>query len=35
MQAFKQDFTTRQYMVTPDFEYFHYLDKSYYGNRIP
>lgn len=27
MQTFKQDFTTRQYMVTPDVEYFHYIDK--------
>lgn len=23
-----QSFTTRQYMVTPDFEYFHYRDRS-------
>ncbi len=23
-----QQFTTRQYMVTPDFEYFHYRDRS-------
>jgi len=28
MQLFKQDFTTRQYMVNPDFEYFHYKDES-------
>lgn len=28
MQAFKQEFTPRQYMVTPDFEYFHYADNS-------
>ncbi|NJD01963.1 MAG: helix-turn-helix domain-containing protein [Ruminiclostridium sp.] len=26
MQLFKQAFTTRQHMVTPDFEYFHYVD---------
>lgn len=28
MHTFKQDFTTRQYMITPNFEYFHYADKS-------
>ncbi len=28
MQSFKQDFTTRQYMITPDYEYFHYKDKT-------
>ena len=28
MQPVKQAFTPRQYMVTPDFEYFHYYDKS-------
>ncbi len=28
MQPFKQEFTTRQYMVTPDYEYFHYADDS-------
>ena len=27
MQSLKQTFTTRQYMVTPDFEYFHYADE--------
>ena len=26
MQTLKQKFTTRQYMVTRDFEYFHYVD---------
>lgn len=25
---FRQDFTSRQYMVTPDFEFFHYKDRS-------
>ncbi len=28
MSLFKQDFTTRQYMVTPDYEFFHYKDKT-------
>lgn len=28
MQPSKQGFTTRQYMVTPDFEFFHYKDES-------
>lgn len=28
MQSVNQDFTTRQYMVTPDYEYFHYKDES-------
>lgn len=28
MQPLKQEFTPRQYMVTPDFEYFHYRDNS-------
>ena len=28
MDTFVQDFTTRQYMVTPDYEYFHYKDES-------
>ncbi len=28
MLVFEQDFTTRQYMITPDFEYFHYRDNS-------
>jgi AraC-like DNA-binding protein/mannose-6-phosphate isomerase-like protein (cupin superfamily) len=27
MKTFIQDFTTRQYMVRPDFEYFHYAEK--------
>lgn len=27
MNTYKHDFTTRQYMITPDFEYFHYIDK--------
>ncbi len=26
MQKFNQSYTTRQYMVTPDYEYFHYVD---------
>ena len=28
MKSFVQDFTKRQYMVTPDYEFFHYSDKS-------
>lgn len=28
MDSFIQDFTKRQYMVTPDFEFFHYADTS-------
>lgn len=28
MLSFQQQFTPRQYMVTPDFEYFHYRDWS-------
>lgn len=28
MQNLKHEFTARQYMVTPDFEYFHYADDS-------
>lgn len=27
MKGFIQDFTTRQYMIRPDFEYFHYADR--------
>ncbi|HHV96754.1 MAG TPA: AraC family transcriptional regulator [Clostridiaceae bacterium] len=28
MQALTHNFTSRQYMITPDFEYFHYADKT-------
>ncbi len=28
MDRFQQDFSPRQYMVTPDFEFFHYKDES-------
>jgi len=28
MQTYIHDFTARQYMITPDFEYFHYVDRS-------
>jgi len=28
MQTLIHDFTSRQYMITPDFEYFHYIDRS-------
>jgi AraC-like DNA-binding protein len=28
MQSFKHDFTNRQYMITPDYEYFHYKDRT-------
>ncbi|NSW90179.1 MAG: AraC family transcriptional regulator [Firmicutes bacterium] len=28
MHTFFNDFTSRQYMITPDYEYFHYIDRS-------
>lgn len=28
MQTLIHNFTSRQYMITPDFEYFHYFDRS-------
>lgn len=28
MQSLIHNFTSRQYMITPDFEYFHYIDRS-------
>jgi AraC-like DNA-binding protein/mannose-6-phosphate isomerase-like protein (cupin superfamily) len=28
LHTYIHDFTSRQYMITPDFEYFHYIDRS-------
>ena len=28
MQTLIHNFTSRQYMITPNFEYFHYVDRS-------
>ena len=28
MESFIQNFTSRQHMITPNYEYFHYRDKA-------